>query len=566
MCALDFSLCRVGSDPVEPGVAAIPEGLPAIITLSLALGTSKMAQRNVIVRKLSSVETLGCTSVVCTDKTGTLTTNKMTVKKLVTVSSQHDSDSDRNSNKHREVYTVRDRSVQGISYEPTLNSIDHFQWEDHNKDFFEDFATICSLCNNAQLKYDSEMQTFQHLGEPTEAALKVLVEKLGVPGPDSHPQAQKTLHTSPGLRARYSSDHWQQRFTFLSELEFNRDRKLMSVLYRNRALQQNRLLTKGAAEVVLSRCNRVKLETGQVVTLTPALRQELLHSFEAMASQSYRCLGLAFRNAAEISRAVDSFKSPADVLSSNLLKSDKHFELFEKEMVFVGFCGILDPPRPEVKGAIQKCQEAGVRVIMITGDSKETASSIAQDVGILPKKSAGSLQRAFTGKAFFGLPSAKQFEILQQPGNLVFCRAEPQHKQILIRMLGQCGAVIAMTGDGVNDAPALQQADIGIAMGITGTEVAKGAADMILVDDNFSSIVSAIEEGRSIYKNMQTFIFFLISSNIGEVFSIFMAALLGLPDLLTPVHLLWVNLVTDGETMHSAFLFPVCSLHVYSYL
>lgn len=508
-----------------------------------------MAKRNVIVRKLSSVETLGCTSVICTDKTGTLTTNQMTAKKIVTVQG-----GPRGSHKMRQSgdsdLRVVERDVTGTSYDPTAGVVEDFQWLEGNTDFFQDFAVICSLCNNADVSFDPVTNAYVPRGEPTEAALRVLVEKLGKPPtPDEHVAATAAAGGGGGEvhLTRRSNDYWRRQFTPLAELEFSRDRKRMSSLLRHEASGRNRVFTKGAAEVVLARCSRLKLEDGTVVPLIASVRSQLTKSFEAMARQSHRCLGLAFKDATEVSSGLDAVATAAEATELDILKSAERFDLLEKDMVFVGFCGILDPPRPEVRGAVDKASAAGVRVIMITGDSKETASAIAEDVGILAPGEAGRAGRIFSGKEFFGLPAAAQLDTLRRAGNLVFCRAEPQHKQSLIRMLAQCGDVVAMTGDGVNDAPALQQADIGIAMGITGTEVSKNAADMVLADDNFASIVSAIEEGRSIYSNMQTFIFFLVSSNIGEVLSIFGAAMLGLPDLLSPMHLLWVNLVTDGE-------------------
>jgi Ca2+-transporting ATPase len=499
-----------------------------------------MAKRNVIVRKLSSVETLGCTSVICTDKTGTLTTNQMTVKKIVTLKRPRDNDVYSKSN--TDDIEVEERTVEGTSYEPVLGAVNGFSWTNSNTIFFQDFAAICALCNNAQIKYDIADTSFHHLGEPTEAALKVLVEKLGVP---KSPHIE-LLSSNPIQMAHQSSDYWSQRYAYLAELEFSRDRKMMSVVLRDLNLLRNRIFTKGAAEIVLSRCNRIKLENGDVVPMTPSLRLKISRSFESMAKQSFRCLGLAYKDASEVSNELNSVESPDDSAQLPLLNSPERFELCERDMVFVGMCGILDPPRPEVRSAILKTGEAGVRVFMITGDSKQTATAIAKEVGILDNDTGDIGGRVFNGKDFFNLSKQNQVELLKQRGNLVFCRAEPQQKQMLVRLLSEIGEVIAMTGDGVNDAPALQQADIGIAMGITGTEVSKNAADMILADDNFSSIVSAIEEGRGIYNNMKTFIFFLVSSNIGEVLSIFTAALLGLPDLLTPVHLLWVNLVTDG--------------------
>jgi Ca2+-transporting ATPase len=424
--------------------------------------------------------------------------------------------------------------------------VDKFDWTHENAIFFENFAAICALCNNAEISYDPQQACFLHLGEPTEAALKVAVEKLGLPPAQG---GSLLLSSDPQHIVRQSNDHWKRQFSFLSELEFSRDRKMMSVLQRDLRRGSNRIFAKGAAEIVLSQCNRVQLESGEVIPLTLNLRRKLQQSFKSMAQQSYRCLGLAFKDAAEVSAALDAVESPSAAMKLDILQSDERFRSLEHGMVFVGLCGLLDPPRPEVRSALETCRGAGVRVLMITGDSRDTATAIAKDVGMFPASLSAEVEasRVFSGKAFSQLPADQQLAALRQPGNLVFYRAEPQDKQALIRMLGQLGDVVAMTGDGVNDAPALQQADIGIAMGITGTDVSKGAADMVLADDNFSSIVAAIEEGRSIYDNMRTFIFFLVSSNIGEVLSILAGAVMGLPDMLTPVHLLWINLVTDGE-------------------
>eukprot|EP01038_Epipyxis_sp_PR26KG_P009613 gene9613-12945_t len=584
---------------VALGVAAIPEGLPAVITLCLSLGTGRMAKRNVIVRKLSSIETLGCTSVICTDKTGTLTTNKMTVKKIVSFGKDPSKVSETNSNiikyeaesissddvedtwpweeieeknigsnieqsikkqmkeKEKEldpvIIQIKPRNVEGISYDP-IGAVEDMTTtiSDNLSDdasamlspSLQKFATICSLCNEAELVYKEEK--FDRIGEPTEAALKVLVEKLGVAGIPRTENLSEMTH-------QYN-DIWRSKFNILSILEFNRDRKSMSILARPIINEidsnypiDNYLFVKGASEFVTSRCTRIILEDGSIEIITDSIREQLLACMQDMAKQPLRCLALAYKSGISLPEELNNVESSEQASSLPLLKDANNYINIEKDLILVGFCGIKDPARPEAADAILKCKEAGIRVMMITGDSKETAIAIAKDVNILPKNENEFEinNSAFTGQEFFSLKDEVQLELLKS-GNKVFCRTEPKDKQKLITMLEKLGEIPAMTGDGVNDAPALKQAAIGIAMGITGTEVAKSAADMILADDNFSTIVSAVEEGRNIYSNMQTFICFLISCNIGEIATMLFSTMLGLPEPLTPLHLLWVNLVTDG--------------------
>jgi Ca2+-transporting ATPase len=419
-----------------------------------------------------------------------------------------------------------------------------------NSEGLKDLATICSLCNEANIDYRDGV--FRAIGEPTEAALKALVEKLGVPAetPSSldtvvYPQDAYTI-------AHRCGDHWTSLYDRLAVLEFNRDRKSMSALCRPKPSYggteskpvKNRLLVKGAAEVVLARCNRLKLEDGTVIPIDDHLRKEIEKKLSEMASRPHRCLAMAYSDSQHILGDLQSIKTAAQAVESPSLRDSTRFIEFERNMVLVGICGIKDPARPEASEAILTSKKAGIRVMMITGDSKDTAVAIAREVNIFSAEEDVS-QSAFTGAEFFDLPQDKHLELLKY-GNKVFCRTEPRDKQQLIALLERLGEVTAMTGDGVNDAPALQQADIGIAMGITGTEVAKSAADMVLTDDNFATILNAVEEGRNIYSNMQTFICFLISCNIGEIATVFVASLLGLPEPLNPLHLLWVNLVTDG--------------------
>jgi len=531
---------------VALGVAAIPEGLPAVITLCLSLGTRRMAKRNVIVRNLPSVETLGCTSVICTDKTGTLTTNQMTVKTLVTFESNVLDTKKTN---------IKERSIAGVSYEP-LGIIEDFSEKNMRMKGLQDLATICSLCNQATLEYkDGQVPLFilrllittssnyfshplgqyTRSGEPTEAALRVLVEKMGVTG--------VTKASDPALMVSQCNSHWESQYNKLAILEFNRDRKSMSTLCRTKS-NTNCLFVKGAAEVLISRCTKLELEDGKIIDIDDDLRKRLLSAVKNIAERPLRCLALAYKSGTTLGRDISKLEDSKDASISPALQDSKNFISIEQNLILVGLCGIKDPARPEVSTAITKCKQAGIRIMMITGDSKETAVAIAKDVSIFGAKDDTSM-RAFTGQEFFSLPETVQLDLLKD-GNMVFCRAEPRDKQKLITMLERLGEIPAMTGDGVNDAPALKQSAIGIAMGITGTEVAKNAADMILADDNFATIVSAVEEGRAIYGNMQSFICFLISTNIGEILIIFLATIFGFPEPMTSLHLLWVNLVTDG--------------------
>ncbi len=558
---------------VALGVAAIPEGLPAVITLCLSLGTRRMAQRNVIVRKLPSVETLGCTSVICTDKTGTLTTNEMTAVSLIVLEKDGG---------------VVEHGIEGTSYSP-LGRIDGIPYktevQQNVKGAIADIAAVSALCNDAKIlgnddayedqsddedvvdkngstvskihrphkrskKNDVAEKVYDRTGEPTEAALCALAEKIGGmshydEGDHISNQGGFHLHVPPSVLASANVDSWRETCPRRATLEFNRDRKSMSVLADfskgSGSKNQNRLLVKGAPNLLLERCTHVKYRDGTVVKLTGPLRREIQAKVTELATRPLRCLALAVKDRLEPSLAKFDGQDPSN---HPLLKDASTYKDIESGLTLVGIVGIKDPARPEVADSIEKCRKAGIRVIMITGDARDTAIAIAKDVNIFKADADSSALKAYEGREFFLKSQHEQLDILRSD-NIVFCRAEPADKQKLVKMLQSLGEIPAMTGDGVNDAPALQQAAIGIAMG-TGTEVSKEAADMILADDNFSTIVSAVEEGRTIYANMQAFICFLISCNIGEICAIFFATLAGFPEPLTAMHLLWVNLVTDG--------------------
>eukprot|EP00928_Gymnodinium_smaydae_P037130 TRINITY_DN25819_c0_g5_i1.p1 TRINITY_DN25819_c0_g5~~TRINITY_DN25819_c0_g5_i1.p1 ORF type:complete len:1039 (+),score=284.02 TRINITY_DN25819_c0_g5_i1:96-3212(+) len=518
---------------VALAVAAIPEGLPAVITTCLALGTRQMAKRHAIVRKLPSVETLGCTTVICSDKTGTLTTNEMCVVKLAVPSTGS---------------TMKAYDVDGHNYTPVGVVKDlNVDW---NKDKgLAALARVGAMCNESRLLVSDDGK-FVRNGEPTEAAIRVLVEKLGCPNEETHKRCyQKDPRTKADAMA--FSDHWSSGAEKRAVLEFNRDRKSMGTLWSDPATKENVLYVKGAPEMVVARCSKVMLPDGRIEDLSPAWKTAIDSQIQAMAKGALRTIGFAIKTDLQ-SQNLHNYDGDAKHPGHKALADPSNFVKIEDDMTFVGMVGILDPPRPECRAAIKECFVAGISVIMITGDNKTTAEAIATNLGILNGSTGDGELKSLTGKEFEDLPDAKKAEVLKKimerkgVEGAVFSRTEPRHKQMIVKILKSLGEIAAMTGDGVNDAPALKQADIGIAMGIAGTEVAKEASDMVLQDDNFSSIVAAVEEGRSIYNNMKAFIRYMISSNVGEVASIFFTAAMGIPEGLTPVQLLWVNLVTDG--------------------
>lgn len=473
---------------VSLAVAAIPEGLPAIVTIALALGVQRMIRRNAIVRKLPSVETLGCASVICSDKTGTLTQNKMTVTRVWLSDQQYE--------------------VTGNGYDPEgeiLLGNKKVAWE-QNQGLVQLFR-IAQRCNNAQLIAEGERRVLsvgkQHaswrvVGDPTEGALLVLASKAVGKG-------EKSKRALPeGKR--------------VDELPFDSDRKMMSVIEQT-ADGKYMLLCKGAAEALLARSTHIYWG-GEVTPLTQRLRQQVAAQTEKMASQALRVLSFAYRPLEQNQRTADAPQ-------------------LESGLIFVGLVGMIDPPRIEVAEAIGLCRQAGIKTVMITGDHKITAEAIAREIGIL-RPGAQVLE----GQELNRMSDEQLIEEAEH--SAVYARVSPEHKLRIVRALQSKGHVVAMTGDGVNDAPAIKTADIGISMGVTGTDVTKEASDLILRDDNFATIVAAIEEGRNIYDNIRKFIRYLLASNVGEILVMFFAMMLGLPLPLVPIQILWVNLVTDG--------------------
>ncbi|KIJ17451.1 hypothetical protein PAXINDRAFT_168107 [Paxillus involutus ATCC 200175] len=496
---------------VALAVAAIPEGLAAVITACLALGTKKMAQKNAIVRNLPSVETLGCTNVICSDKTGTLTTSQISVSKFLVIDAQTSS--------------PKEHEVEGTTYSPhgSVQSPDG-KSADLGLDPIRRLAEICAICNDAKVVYQTEKAAYSNVGEPTEAALKVLAEKLGC----SDPETTKSLSSlTPVVRASAVNEYYERSIPRLLTFEFSRDRKMMSVLVRLNGT--GALFVKGAPESVLERCTSVMVH-GKIIAMTPELRNTILAGTASYASKGLRTLAMAY---------VDVKDTDA---THYLSQTTEDYARFEQNLVFVSLVGMLDPPRPEVRLAIANCRAAGIRVICITGDNKGTAETICRKIGIF-RDDEDLTGKSYTGRELDELSQDEKIKAVQRAS--LFSRTEPGHKSELVDLLQGLGMVVAMTGDGVNDAPALKKADIGVAMG-SGTDVAKLAADMVLADSNFATIEQAVEEGRLIYNNTKQFIRYLISSNIGEVVSIFLTVLLGMPEALIPVQLLWVNLVTDS--------------------
>ncbi|XP_026194492.1 calcium-transporting ATPase 2, endoplasmic reticulum-type [Cyclospora cayetanensis] len=523
---------------VALAVAAIPEGLPAVITTCLALGTRKMAKKNAIVRRLQSVETLGCTTVICSDKTGTLTTNEMTCVRFCVVGSNAT---------EVDVFRVDGTgfSANGCVSRETGSKGKGSQCLAEHQAVLSWLCRCACTCNEAHLNLLPEAHEGRHyerMGEPTEAALLVLVEKLGL-----FSEAQRSANGKLEQRSFACPtpfcDYWKGEYKDLATLEFSRDRKSMSVLSRNVQTGTNHLFVKGAPESLLTRCDTMMLPNGNIVPLNVAAHANILADVAGMARGALRTLALAVRTDTG-PLAMYGENTEQHAAARALLDDQSSYASLESNLCLLGVVGLFDPPRPEVGTSILQCRDAGIRVVMITGDNKDTAEAVADLVHI--REGCDKTFPSYTGKEFENLTPAQKMQVLSHPSGAIFSRTEPKHKQLIVKLLKELGETTAMTGDGVNDAPALKQADIGVAMGIAGTEVAKEASDMVLADDNFSTIVAAVEEGRSIYNNMKAFIRYLISSNIGEVASIFMTAALGVPEGLTPVQLLWVNLVTDG--------------------
>ncbi len=459
---------------VSLAVAAIPEGLPAIVTVALSLGVQRMIKQKSIVRKLPAVETLGCASVICSDKTGTMTQNKMTVT--------HVWSSDKVWN------------VTGTGYHPHGEFLrDGQPVEAAKTKTLQQILTFGSLCNSASIK-ESEGQ--YHLdGDPTEGALLVAAMKAGL-----------------------NKEFLLKNFEVIEEFPFDSARKMMSVVIRDKS--GNRfVVTKGAPDVLAGVSKHILWNERQEEFNTK-YDEKVKQAIESLASQALRTIAVAFKPIKSTEKINSSFEA-------------------ERDLVFIGLQGMIDPPRPEVKQAVKECRDAGIKTVMITGDHVITAKAIAQQLNILPPNG-----KVMEGKDLSGLSVEELEEIVDDV--YVFARVSPEHKLIIVKALQNRGHIVAMTGDGVNDAPAIKAADIGISMGITGTDVAKEASSLVLVDDNFATIKSAIKEGRNIYENIRKFIRYLLASNVGEILVMLFAMLLALPLPLVPIQILWVNLVTDG--------------------
>jgi Ca2+-transporting ATPase len=474
---------------VALAVAAVPEGLPAVVTAVLSVGVERMARRNAVVRHLAAVETLGSADIIASDKTGTLTKNEMTVREVVTASGHV--------------------HFGGTGYDPsgeiTVNGNEApagpLQVE------LQRVLTIADRANNAVLQQESNRWIIR--GDPTEGALIVAARKSGL-----------------------DSQVLETRFERVGEVPFSSARKLMSTIHSDpEDGARLQVFTKGAPDVLLTRCSE-ELVTGDLIQLTDERRNAFRRSNEELAARGLRTIGVGFRS-----------------ISRSDFEAQQANESLEQKLVFAGMIGIIDPAREEAKDAVAVARAAGIRVMMITGDHPKTAAVIARELGITADS------RAVTGAELEKMSDAELQQVVNEIS--VYARVNPEHKLRIVKALQSNRAIVAMTGDGVNDAPALKTADIGIAMGITGTDVSKQAADMVLADDNFATIVAAVEKGRAIFSNIRKFLRYLLSSNMGEVMTMFFGVVLGnaiglkakgsavvLP--LLPAHLLWINLVTDG--------------------
>ncbi|MCU9612166.1 calcium-translocating P-type ATPase, SERCA-type [Caldibacillus lycopersici] len=459
---------------VSLAVAAIPEGLPAIVTVGLSLGVQRMIKKNAIVRKLPAVETLGCASVICSDKTGTLTQNKMTVTHLWTSNQQY--------------------HVSGQGYEPVGSFYrNEKKIQPDQNEQLKMLLQFGMLCNHAELIQDK--QHFRIDGDPTEGALLVA-----------------------GMKAGYNKVKLLNEFKIIQEFPFDSTRKMMSIIVENRKGERF-AITKGAPDVLIGLSESV-LSDGVKQYVNLPWRKTLQTAVDSLAEQALRTIAIAYK--------------PIHTKGRMLHEAE-----VEKELTFIGLQGMIDPPRPEVKDAILECKNAGIKTVMITGDHVITAKAIGKQLGILQPNSL-----VLDGAALQSMTVEALEEVVEDVN--VFARVSPEHKLKIVKALQNKGHIVAMTGDGVNDAPAIKAADIGIAMGITGTDVAKESSALVLLDDNFATIKSAIQEGRNIYENIRKFVRYLLASNVGEILVMLFAMILALPLPLIPIQILWVNLVTDG--------------------
>jgi P-type Ca2+ transporter type 2C len=459
---------------VSLAVAAIPEGLPAIVTVALSLGVQRMIKKNAIVRKLPAVETLGCASVICSDKTGTMTQNQMTVTHLWSGGKQW--------------------TVDGIGYEPSGN----FHCDDKRVDVkaqksLQQMLMFGLLCNHAELMEKKGEYVID--GDPTEGALLVAAMKAG-----------------------YRRESLKDQYQVLNEFPFDSARKMMSIIVKDRNGRQF-IVTKGAPDVLAGISDSILWNDKRQV-MTGEMKKTVQEAIDGLASQALRTIAIGFKE-----------------LPANQVVLDE--KEAEKNLTLIGLQGMIDPPRPEVRTAVKECREAGIKTVMITGDHVITAKAIAKQLGILTGSS-----KVLDGKALSEMSVGQLEDVVDEVS--VFARVSPEHKLKIVKALQNKGHIVAMTGDGVNDAPAIKAADIGVAMGITGTDVAKEASALVLLDDNFATIKAAIKEGRNIYENIRKFIRYLLASNVGEILVMLFAMLLALPLPLVPIQILWVNLVTDG--------------------
>lgn len=483
---------------VSLAIAAVPEGLPAVVTISLALGMREMIGHHALIRKLASVETLGSATTICSDKTGTLTQNKMTVTCLWVDGQFFDVTGTGYIPKGE--FRIDGKTVDIKAYPGALTAL----W-------------LGLLNNDAEIEITGESEenkTYRIVGDPTEGALVVAAAKAGA------------IHVD--IRQAYPREN---------EVPFDSERKRMITIHDVRAPRRNDpspfiderhkgwdvVTIKGAPDIVLNLCTKYQCSDDEACPLTVEVRKQILEANEAMTRDALRVLGVAYRLVMDIPDNPENIKA----------------EELEQELVFVGLIGMIDPPREEVKPALENARRAGIRTVMITGDFPNTARAIAEDIGLLQPG-----HKVHTGTELDRMSDRELKDEIEVTD--VFARVSPEHKMRIVDALQANDEVVAMTGDGVNDAPAIKRADIGVAMGITGTDVAKETADMVLTDDNYVSIVAAVEQGRIIYSNIRKFVFFLLSSNVAEIMIIFLATLAGLPAPLTAIQLLWLNLITDG--------------------